>query len=70
MRSVPASRLERTNIAAPTAKKLREEWKSFACVATTIVAATSRKKKRPLSKLRLYNTLPDTADLFMSNFML
>jgi hypothetical protein len=28
------------NIAAPTAKKLREDWKSFACVATMIVAAT------------------------------
>ena len=40
MRSVPASRLEMKNIAALTAKKSREDWKSFACVATMIVAAT------------------------------
>jgi hypothetical protein len=40
MRSVPAARLEMKNIAALTAKKLQEEWKSFACAPTMIVAAT------------------------------
>jgi hypothetical protein len=47
IRSVPAPRPEMISIAAPTAKKSLEDWKSFACAAHDDCGSNVKTLRRP-----------------------